>query len=342
MMDATKILGSEQGVYALDDSLAGQPEACPHCQEQIPAGEQFCLKCGYQRGTWGGDSAVKVLVEAAPALFELVGTDNTRHGLPEGETIAGRGDVALKIDDGYISRSHAKFAVTQERVVITDLGSSNGTFVDSEQLASQEEREVAIGSKVALGQREFTLVRCEQLPADAEATQLIAPETDKAEEVSTPKTSESGDVSGPLEQIHGLEPAQVELKPAPSPWVLTREGTPEFFLPFGDTVLGRKPDHADMVVRGDGYISGQHCKLVASEDVLEIIDLGSTNGTYVNNERCEPSQVYKLGDGYALRLGKTDLAVLRQDNAQVDAEEMSPPVPVAVDEPEQPEPESSA
>ncbi len=320
-MDATKILGSEQGIYALDSALAGQAEACPHCQAQIPVGEQFCLKCGYQRGTWGGDSAVKPVAAAGPALYELVGASGERFGLPAGETIAGRGEVALRIEDGYISRAHARFAVSADQVTVADLGSSNGTFVDGERLTPQAVQPVAPGAKVALGRREFTLERCALTDPAAEATQSSA---------EAPEHTAGGEVAGPLEQIHGLEPAHVEVKPAPSPWVLTRDGLPEFFLPFGDSVLGRKPDQADMVVRGDGYISGKHCKVIASVDALEIVDLGSTNGTYVNHERCEPSQVYALEDGYALRLGKTDLAVLRQESTTIDSEELAQVVPAVI------------
>jgi pSer/pThr/pTyr-binding forkhead associated (FHA) protein len=326
MMDATKILGTEQGVYALDSALAAKPEACPHCQADIPAGEQFCPKCGYQRGTWGGDNAAKPAATVGPALYELVAADGARYGLPAGESVAGRGEAALRFDDGYISRAHAKFTASTDKLTVADLGSSNGTFVEGERLAPQAERELAPGVKLALGQREFTVERAAQATPAVEATQVMP---------TVPEAAEGAEVSGPLAQIHGLEPAHVEIKPAPSPWVLTREGQPEFFLPFGDTELGRKAEQADMVVRGDGYISGKHCKLVASLDTLEIIDLGSTNGTYVNNERCEPSQVYPLEDGYALRLGKTDLAVLRQDSAHVAAEEIAPVIATA--EPLEPE-----
>lgn len=312
-MDATKILGTEQGVYAMDSGLAAQPEMCPHCTAEIPAGEQFCPKCGYQRGTWGGDVSAKPVAPAGPAFYELVAADGARFALPVGETVAGRGDVALRIDDGYISRAHAKFIAREDKLVVVDLGSSNGTFVNGERLAPQAERELQPGCKVMLGQRELDVVRCEPVAADAEATQVM----------------QHAGVSGPLEPIPVLEPAQVEIKPAPSPWVLTRDGQPEHYLPFGDTVLGRKAELAGIVVRGDGYVSGAHCKLIASVEALELIDLGSTNGTYINDERCEPSQVYELKDGYALRLGKTDLAVLHQEQEHITAEELAPAMPSA-------------
>ena len=108
-----------------------------------------------------------------------------------------------------------------------------------------------------------------------------------------------------------------------------------FYLPYGASELGRKPGRCDIVVRGDGYISGKHARALASVEHLEIIDLGSTNGTYVNNERVAPDQVRELQAGDTVRLGQTDLTVMFETMAAAGE-------PAAVDEePAQPEPEAA-
>ena len=46
-------------------------------------------------------------------------------------------------------------------------------------------------------------------------------------------------------------------------------------------------------------ISRRHCKLVKSDDKLQINDLGSSNGTYINNRRVNET-VLKAGDRITL------------------------------------------
>jgi pSer/pThr/pTyr-binding forkhead associated (FHA) protein len=56
---------------------------------------------------------------------------------------------------------------------------------------------------------------------------------------------------------------------------------------------------------GDEYVSTQHARLVLHDGQWYVEDLGSTNGTYVGNERLtRPSPV---GARSRVRLGKTVL-----------------------------------
>jgi DNA-binding NtrC family response regulator len=62
-------------------------------------------------------------------------------GLVAGELELGRGDAGTnKLDDGRVSRLHARLAFESGRCVVTDLGSQNGTFIDGELVASREPR----------------------------------------------------------------------------------------------------------------------------------------------------------------------------------------------------------
>ena len=60
-----------------------------------------------------------------------------------------RGDVLFP-EDGYVSGSHAKIAINDSQVYLSDLGSSNGTF-----LRIRAERPVPSGSFVLMGQQLF-------------------------------------------------------------------------------------------------------------------------------------------------------------------------------------------
>jgi pSer/pThr/pTyr-binding forkhead associated (FHA) protein len=328
MDDATQIIGGTEQ-YPLDSGTAATSEQCPHCQTDIPAGEMFCPACGYQRGTWaeGGVADTEGTADAgAPSDFVLSSPEGTEYPLPAGETIAGRGAVALKLTDAYASRQHAKFMVDPEAgtVTLTDLGSSNGTFIGEEQLPPGEPRELSPGSEIRLGQTALVLGRADAESgdsADAEATEVAAGEepadAGNAQQPQAPAGSDS-----PEEGTPPLAEAAMDIEPAPSAWQLRRDGTDEvIYLNYGATLLGRKPAKADYVIRGDGYVSGLHCELIASEETLELKDRGSTNGTYVNGERAAPDQVLMLSDGDSVRIGSSDFTVEHRSDGTISAAE---------------------
>jgi pSer/pThr/pTyr-binding forkhead associated (FHA) protein len=57
-------------------------------------------------------------------------------------------------------------------------------------------------------------------------------------------------------------------------------------------------------------VSRLHCRLSATEPCVEVVDLDSTNGTFVNGERVTRAAI-KPGD--RLRVGRVDLKVSRSN-----------------------------
>lgn len=68
----------------------------------------------------------------------------------------------------------------------------------------------------------------------------------------------------------------------------------------GRAVVGTAPD-CDVVVT-DASVSGRHAEFSAQGGVVRVSDLGSTNGTFVNEKRVQNAE---LVDGDTLRLGRT-------------------------------------
>src|SRR6476619_1214794 len=92
-------------------------------------------------------------------------------------------------------------------------------------------------------------------------------------------------------------------------WVLkTAEDAEEPFtfriLPGSIKTVGRAP-RADFIVEA-ALVSRLHCRLTAGATELEVVDLESTNGTYVNGERAERA-ILRTGD--RLGVGRVDLIV---------------------------------
>ncbi|WP_163512720.1 FhaA domain-containing protein [Fodinicola acaciae] len=69
------------------------------------------------------------------ATARLVATDGRQYSLSIGSTVLGRGEAAqVRIADVGISRQHARLDFDGSRVVITDLGSTNGTAVNGSRI----------------------------------------------------------------------------------------------------------------------------------------------------------------------------------------------------------------
>ncbi len=70
-------------------------------------------------------------------------------------------------------------------------------------------------------------------------------------------------------------------------------------------IIGRQPDC--MLVLDDGAVSKQHAYIVLENDRHYVVDLGSTNGTYLNTARLTPNKAYPLKDSDRLQLARTVL-----------------------------------
>jgi len=94
-------------------------------------------------------------------------------------------------------------------------------------------------------------------------------------------------------------------------WILQASGKDSDTLTFrvpdgGIKTVGRAP-RADFIVDA-ALVSRLHCRLTAGATELEVVDLDSTNGTFVNGTRTARA-VLKNGD--RLGVGRVELTVMR-------------------------------
>ena len=94
-------------------------------------------------------------------------------------------------------------------------------------------------------------------------------------------------------------------------WILRTsetDGALTFRLPLGIVKTIGRASGADFIVDVP-LVSRLHCQVTAGEDTVDVQDLSSTNGTFVNDARIERG---RLTSGDRLRIGRVELTVARQ------------------------------
>ena len=97
-------------------------------------------------------------------------------------------------------------------------------------------------------------------------------------------------------------------------WVLRTADATEFpftfrILPGNIKTVGRAT-RADFIVDAP-LVSRLHCRLSAGAAELEVVDLDSTNGTFLNGERV---QTAKVSSGDRIGVGRVELVALRDED----------------------------
>lgn len=210
------------------------------------------------------------------------------------------------INDIKASRKHGKITVAAESITFEDLGSGNGTFQQGKQAGD-----------------DATLVTGERLEANTPFTMaigdavLIGSTTITLQESSAPEPKpESGPSEIPEGQAGMLE--------------CLSGGLAGQSFGLGETaiVLGRIPTCHLRI--NDGLASRRNSEIVKDGSVYKLKDLGSSNGTFVNDAKITEAT---LCEGDVLRIGESTFRY--SFVAQKDA----PPVPV---EPQAAAPQTAA
>jgi pSer/pThr/pTyr-binding forkhead associated (FHA) protein/S1-C subfamily serine protease len=221
--------------------------------------------------------------------------------LPDGHTVSlvgrmrlGRGShTDIPLDDSTASREHAAIEVTADGVVLSDLGSSNGTFVNEVKLTGP--RLLQDGDSIRIGHSTLTFHR--------------------------PQTIQAATAELPLPVAEGA----TLMWETQEPLCLVRADGQRFAVTHS-LRLGRDPG-CDLVL-DDRSASHQHARIDLVAGQASVIDLGSSNGTWVNGQRISAPHPLKHGDhlqvgdtlftfqieGHPLPAGRVEAAPVRRQS----------------------------
>jgi pSer/pThr/pTyr-binding forkhead associated (FHA) protein len=219
------------------------------------------------------------------------------------------------LDSRAISRRHAQVQKQGEQFFITDLKSSNGTFLNNKKLPSGEKAVLRAGDMICIEDFEFCFQPYTENPDLYEAT-----DTDMLEVKMIKKILKAIDKeNAPFLEVTGGQHKGKKM---------ILEGKVQ------EIIIGR--DEACEFVIKDEVISRKHVRIVKKWDTVTIHDLGSKNKTYINSV---PVEEAVLNDGDIILLGT--LPILYRNPQSLNLTTLAPKIP-KVAPPPKPSVEKSA
>ena len=125
---------------------------CPRCKHRNELAARFCVRCGY--AFVGIRPAVLRVIEPVRAAWEMPIAKSPMlfgRARPE-EGYRPDFDMSFYDPEGYVSRRHGQIIKARNGYFITDLGSSNGTYVNDRALPSHKPRLLRNGDEINIGE----------------------------------------------------------------------------------------------------------------------------------------------------------------------------------------------
>ncbi|MGA2925844.1 MAG: MFS transporter, partial [Solirubrobacteraceae bacterium] len=288
----------------------------------------------------------------SPTPRRLIGEVRVTAGPDAGKMFAIRDHAVLGRDDsadivladasGQLSRRHARISAADDAILVEDLESTNGTFLNGERVHGQ--RPLTAGDRIQLGANtlEFApatdpeLTTQRELGADRTRAREIVSDQTRAREIPADLTRKRELGADAADQTRAREiPAQatrarrlrrdrpreaptladaappIAREPTYAPLgsdgelqILSGPGTGNTAAVVGGTAtIGREPE-CDLQVL-DSEVSRRHAKITVRDGVALIDDLHSANGTYVNGERILSR--FALAPGDRIQIGEATI-----------------------------------
>ena len=211
-------------------------------------------------------------------------------------------DVVL--DAGFVSQRHATIERRGTAIVVMDLGSTNGTKVNGQRLRPRIPMQLTSPSdEIQIGNMTLTVSVEEELKTTVSHSGLPA-------------------VGGPPMIPQPAAPTALRLTLRD----MATEEVKTLTLSSSPIRIGR--NNLNEVVLAQGFVSLWHALIRFEGQDVSIMDLGSTNGTFVNEVRLAPRTPTPIRPGFdTIRIGSITIS-LEMTSAVVTAAPVAAPVSV--------------
>ena len=113
-------------------------------------------------------------------------------------TIGRSSELDMVLVEDMVSRKHAKITVAPGKILIEDLGSTNGTFVNGEKVRQARLKE---GDRILIGTSILKLVAQEGTPAPEVLDAVVKERLEEAAQKQAAKTNKTSSMTGKIEDI---------------------------------------------------------------------------------------------------------------------------------------------
>jgi ABC-type multidrug transport system ATPase subunit/predicted component of type VI protein secretion system len=228
-----------------------------------------------------------------PAHLEINWPDGRQETftLEQTVTLIGRGeenDLVIPVGYNSISRQHIEIQKKTLGVyLLKDLGSTNGVVVngiqvEQVQLSDQDEFVIGLPEEDQEIQFRFHLGTEAQFQYPSGGQIQAAPESNREEDFA------------------GLPHIRVR-------W--PNGQTNSYEIRGEETLIGRSPEASVQIPAAYSFVSARHFSIQRAGTSFTIVDLGSTNGTLLNNQPLTPNSPANLSHNAIIRIGDDELGV---------------------------------
>ncbi|MEI6513197.1 MAG: FHA domain-containing protein [bacterium] len=288
------------------------PVQCPVCKQHTPPGEMYCTECGFLLNSAVSEEMPSE-VQSVPRLTDVIW--GREYLLKPGTNSVGRENADVLLADSRVSRHHAQITVTDTEITIEDPGSTNGTKVNGQQVKPGERVKLTSGAKIEFGGVALVV----NIPEEVAEAKVVVTEPELAPfpdpTVETPVVS-FPEVQPEIPFVEAVVPQSIEestpqVVAASLNVTITNLSDPVlnqvFEIKPGSSTVGRKPDN-DIVI-ANPYVSGFHGTLELVGNELYVTDIGSSNGTQLNEEPLPQNARTQVKDGDKVTFGQVLFAV---------------------------------
>ena len=226
----------------------------------------------------------------ARLILSLRGRELDKFLLGQGKVVIGRSpECDIKIDNPAISRKHSVIEFKGEDYILSDLGSSNGTFINGERLSDPtplKPGDVIGLAKFELQFQDASRAEVEKMIGgmDMEATMMVDSERMAKAFQSAPTMAPT--ISGPRKLV-----------------VLKGDANTKELIIERDVITIGKADTCDLVVKGF-FLDKIEATLTQKQGKHYLVPMGS--GVKLHDAKLEKETALKVGDTFSI--GKTIVA----------------------------------
>jgi pSer/pThr/pTyr-binding forkhead associated (FHA) protein len=194
-------------------------------------------------------------------------------------------DCIIYDPEKFVSRFHAEIVVKDLGLFVTDLNSTNGTFVNNTRLTPNSTKKITLSDKITFGKKyPFNPMSFPQISNALGGKKVEVEAPDKTMVFQTDEKT----------MIFDSEKTQIS--------ELAK------FTKVESVVVGRG-DGVGFKLNGSN-VSRKHCQVkYVSESLFEIEDLGSANGTFVDDQKLAANKKYTFSSAAKIICGTTALKI---------------------------------